>query len=253
MSRLATLATRLCLGAAVSDPMSGFFVFRRTWFEAARPHLSGIGFKILLDIMASGPRSPVAREIPTSLGVRIGGASKLDLRVVIELGALLIEKRARGLIPAEFVLFGCVGMTGVAVNLAALWTLQGQWHAPFWFGQGLAILVAMTWNFTLNNILTFRERRLRGAAFVKGFAAFCVSCAGGAALSEFVSASAHGLGIGWVLASASGTFCASLWNYWSVRRSAWAAQPSEALPIPGRHGISTILMKGLAMRRPVAG
>ncbi len=227
MSRAATLATRLCLGCSVSDPMSGFFVFRRAWFEAARPHLSGVGFKILVDLMMSGPRAPRVVEIGAALRPRLDGASKLDLRVILELAALLIEKRTGGVVPASFTLFACVGGTGIGVSMAALGSAEALHVAPFWLAQGLAIFVAMGWNFHLNNVLTFRERRLQGRALLAGFAAFVVSCTGGAILSEIVGTGAHQLGANWACASLAGTVSAAFWNYWSTARSAWAGLPRQ--------------------------
>src|SRR6266851_5588102 len=47
---------RIICKAAIADPMSGFFMMRRGVFEDAMRHLSGHGFKILLDLLASSPR-----------------------------------------------------------------------------------------------------------------------------------------------------------------------------------------------------
>ena len=224
MSRIATRATDLCLGAPVTDPMSGFFVMRRSFFEAARCRVSGVGFKILVDLIMSGPKGASIVELGTVLRKRLGGTSKLDTRVVIELAALLIEKRTGGVVSARFTLFGLVGFSGIIVNMAVLGLLEFVRFAPFWLAQGLAILAAMISNFALNNILTFRERRLRGWAVATGLLAFVASCAGGAALSEAVGTSVHQLGVHWVGAGLAGTVTAALWNYWSTTRSAWSSQ-----------------------------
>jgi hypothetical protein len=65
--------------------MSGCFLMRRDWYEAVRPSLSGLGFKILVDVVASGRRRPIVEQIPTVLRARAGGESKLDLRVAVDL------------------------------------------------------------------------------------------------------------------------------------------------------------------------
>jgi hypothetical protein len=64
MSRLATRLSRLVGGRDVSDPMSGFFMLRREILDRAVRKLSGLGFKILLDLLAStkGPLTIV--EVP---------------------------------------------------------------------------------------------------------------------------------------------------------------------------------------------
>ena len=108
------------LGVRSTDPLSGLFVMTRNWFERARPRLSGVGFKILVDLLASGRRRPRIVEEKTALRTRHGGASKLDSRVIVELAALLLEKRTGGLVPARFGLFAAVGTTGLVVHLCTL-------------------------------------------------------------------------------------------------------------------------------------
>ena len=54
-SRMANAAARVLLGVRLSDPMSGFFMLRRELFDAVAPRLSGQGFKVLLDFIASSP------------------------------------------------------------------------------------------------------------------------------------------------------------------------------------------------------
>jgi dolichol-phosphate mannosyltransferase len=64
ISRLATRLSRVVLRAELTDPMSGFFMIRREAFEETVRGLSGIGFKILLDLFASAPRPLRYRELP---------------------------------------------------------------------------------------------------------------------------------------------------------------------------------------------
>src|SRR3546814_11030392 len=47
-------------------------------------------------------------------------------------------------------------------------------------GQTMAVLTAMTFNFVLNNRLTYRDMRLKGAAFIKGLFTFYAVCLVGA-------------------------------------------------------------------------
>ena len=89
-----------------------------------------------------------------------------------------------------------MGLTGLVVHLMVLATSRG-FGAPFWLGQSAAILMAMSWNFMLNNGLTFRDQRLRGGAVWQGLLSFYVACLGGAAVSEVAGAALHGLGVPW--------------------------------------------------------
>ena len=65
-------------GIRVKDPLSGFFVLRRTCIAGVR--LQPEGFKLLLEILVRGNIRSVA-EIPYHFGLRHGGKSKASLRV----------------------------------------------------------------------------------------------------------------------------------------------------------------------------
>jgi dolichol-phosphate mannosyltransferase len=226
ISRVGTAMTHLLLGVRVSDPLSGCFLMRREWYEAVRPRLTGIGFKILLDVLASGRRRPVVREVPTALRPRDGGVSKLDLRVIADFVALLLEKRSGGLLSARLALFLMVGASGVAVHLAVL-SLVRALGAPFWAAQGAAILTAMTTNFFANNALTFRDMRLRGRRLVGGLASFYLACLGGAAISEVVGIGLHAGGAGWIAAGLAGAVAGALWNYQTVQLVTWRRRRAQ--------------------------
>lgn len=239
ISLAGTLASRALIGAPVSDPLSGLFLMRRDWYLGARPRLSGLGFKILADVLACGSRKPRVVEAPTRLGERIGGVSKLDLRVMVELAAQLVQARTRGVVSARFVMFGAVGATGVAVHMATLGALSAMGLA-FWAAQLGAIATAMTWNFFLNNILTFRDLRLRGRALLRGLAGFYLACASGGLISEIVGAGIDRAGGHWIAAGLAGALAAAMWNYWSASRAAWGHPPatvsakSASQPAPAR-------------------
>jgi dolichol-phosphate mannosyltransferase len=69
----------------VNDLMSGFFMLRREIVEETVRNLSGIGFKILLDIMASSPRPLNFVELPYRFRPRQAGKSKLDMNATVAL------------------------------------------------------------------------------------------------------------------------------------------------------------------------
>ncbi len=164
--------------------------------------------------------------MPTALRARVGGESKLDVRVVFDLAALLVEKRTRGALPARMTQFLFVGLTGLAVHLMVLSTGRVL-GAPFWLGQTGAIFLAMSWNFMLNNGLTFRDRRLHGVALWQGLLKFYVACLGGAAVSEVVGAGLHALSVPWYLAGTAGALLGAFWNYRAVQRLTW--RPARAV------------------------
>jgi dolichol-phosphate mannosyltransferase len=73
-------------GARAKDPMSGFFMLRRTAIEQVP--LQRAGFKLLLEILVRG-RIASVEEIPISFGLRSQGASKANLRVGWDYACLL--------------------------------------------------------------------------------------------------------------------------------------------------------------------
>jgi dolichol-phosphate mannosyltransferase len=231
LSRAGTALTGLMLRAPVADPLSGLFLMRRDWFAAARPRLSGVGFKILVDVLASGPRRPAVVQRATALRPRAGGCSKLDARIVADLAALLIEKKTGGVVSARFALFAGVGAVGVMVNAAVVILAQAWGATSFAWTAAAATLVAMACNFALNNLLTFRDRRLHGAGFWRGLLLFCAACTGGAVLAEIVGLIAVRLEAPWVAASIAGAFAGALFNYTAASVVAWRRpQPAVAAP-----------------------
>ncbi len=65
----------------VNDPLSGFFLVRRTVVNNG--YLRPIGFKILLEILAKGDYGTV-KEVPITFEERLHGTSKLSRRVMLE-------------------------------------------------------------------------------------------------------------------------------------------------------------------------
>jgi len=101
MSRIATFLSRSLLSETLSDPMSGFFVVKREVVDEAAPRLSGIGFKILLDLLASAPRPLRWRELPYTFRTRHAGESKLDSMVAWEYLMLIADKLVGGILCPE--------------------------------------------------------------------------------------------------------------------------------------------------------
>ncbi|MBW8733836.1 MAG: glycosyltransferase [Asticcacaulis sp.] len=225
-SKAATAATGLVLKVRLTDPLSGCFMMTREYYESARPRLAGVGFKILVDLAASARLKPRFGEVKASLRQRQGGESKLDLRVVLDLGALLVEKATGGLLPARFVLFAGVGLSGVVVYLAVLIAghhiFRGEasplyryrWLPDDALSYGLAIWLSMTTNFFINNFITFRDKRLRGWSLLSGLVAFYIACSLGAVISFFLA-----LFLKQYLDIA--VLVSSVWNYYVSTTLAW--------------------------------
>jgi dolichol-phosphate mannosyltransferase len=221
LSDLGAKLSRLICKAPLSDPMSGFFMLTRTCFLEVVRSLSGTGFKILVDIVSSAQRPLRVREVPYRFRLRQYGESKLDLRVTLEYLYLLLEKISHGMIPPRFTMFIVVGGTGIFVHLGLLMLLYGMLHTRFIIGQTTATAAAMTWNFFLNNSVTFRDARLHGRKLVKGFLVFCVICSFGALTNITVAQCAFRDSWPWVAAALTGIAVSSVWNYSVSSAFAW--------------------------------
>jgi dolichol-phosphate mannosyltransferase len=204
---------RYVLPMRVTDPMSGFFMMPRARFEAIAPRLSGQGFKILLDLILSAPAKPRVLEIPCQFHRREAGESKLDALVMIQFAALLLDKGLHGYVPMRFVAFALVGALGMIVNILSVWIGQGG-GLHFVAAEILATIVAMLFNFQLNNRLTYRTHRLRGAKLIRGLVLFMLVCGLGAvanvgiATALFSSSAENGFA-----AAAIGAAVGVVWNY----------------------------------------
>jgi dolichol-phosphate mannosyltransferase len=226
ISGFATRLSRLVVKADLTDPMSGFFVIERAAFDGAMRRLSGQGFKILLDLFASTPRPFAFAELPLHFRERVHGESKLDTLVAWEYLMLLLQKLLGPAVPVRFLLFSLIGGLGVGVHLATLWTMLHV--ASFATAQATATVVAMTFNFLLNNLFTYRDRRLKGWRILSGLGSFYAVCGLGAVANVGIAASIAGAH-SWWLAGMAGAAVSAVWNYamssiftWSVRRPAAA-------------------------------
>jgi len=211
MSALATRLAGLVMKQKVSDPMSGFFMITRKSFEGTVRNLSGYGFKILLDLFASSPRPLRHKELAYEFRTRQFGESKLDSMVMIEYMLLLVDKLSGGLIPPRFVMFAGVGALGVLVHLGLLGLTMGI--ADFVTAQAVATIAAMTFNFALNNTLTYRDRRLRGKQFYWGLLSFYAVCSLGALANVGVAANLYRQEYSWLISGVAGILVGVVWNY----------------------------------------
>jgi len=121
VSRFATKLSRLVLKANLRDPMSGFFMITHSaMLECVKNGVSGIGFKILLDLFASAPKALRYKELPYEFRPRFAGASKLDATVAWEFFMMLLDKILGRVVPVRFIAFSLVGGFGIFVHLAVL-------------------------------------------------------------------------------------------------------------------------------------
>jgi dolichol-phosphate mannosyltransferase len=226
LSRAGVWLAHMLLKTDVSDPVSGFFMTRREVVDSAAARLSGVGTKILIDLLASSPRPLSVVELPYQFRGRNTGSSKLDWFTVLEYLALLAEKASGHYLPSKFLLFCLVGASGVAVHLAVLRTLLAVAGAGFVGAQALATATAMVWNYLLNNSWTYREYRLVGWRALRGLASFMAICGLGAVVNVLIARDLYVLSGMWWLAGIGGAAVGALLNYALTSMFTWGRRLS---------------------------
>ncbi len=181
--------------------------------EPALHHVSGVGFKILLDLVASSPRPLQIRELPYEFRERQAGESKLDLLIAWQFLMMLWDKRLGHIIPTRFVSFSLIGTLGVLVHFVILGLLFRAAGADFILSQAAAAVGAMTGNFLLNNLLTYRDQRLHGRHMLRGWLTFTLACSVGAVANVGIAAALFRGDVGWILSALTGVVVGAVWNY----------------------------------------
>jgi len=221
VSRMGTEAGRRLMRVTVADPMSGFFMLDRRVFETNAAQLTGTGFKILLDLLASAERPLRVVELPFTFRPRVAGESKLDILVVLEFVQLVVHKLTRGLLPVWFAIFVLVGGVGVLVHLVTLSLCLQFGGGEFWQAQSVAAGVAMLSNYLLTNSFTHRGCRHCGLGLLVGAMGFMAVCAIGALANVRVAVFAFSNGSPWWVAGLVGTVVGAVWNYAVSAQLVW--------------------------------
>jgi dolichol-phosphate mannosyltransferase len=201
------------LPVRLNDPMSGFFMLPRPLFEDLARSLNGQGFKILLDLVLSSTAPLRVLEVPARFRERAAGESKMDALVMVQFAGLLLDKIFGGLLPLRFFSFALVGALGILVHLAVLGLLRGSTGLGFEIEQALATVVAMVFNFQLNNMITYRDQRLKGPRLWRGLLLFMVVCGFGAIANVGIAHVLYEQHETWTVAGGIGAMIGVVWNY----------------------------------------
>jgi dolichol-phosphate mannosyltransferase len=137
---------------------------------------------------------------------------------------LLGEKLFGGWIPVRFVLFVGVGALGLVVHLAVLGGLLKGPGLSFPISQTAAVIIAMTFNFIVNNVFTYHDKRLKGLGFLRGLISFYAACSLGALINLAVAIYLFDAGSPWWLAGAAGAVVGAVWNYAITATFTWKSE-----------------------------
>ena len=162
-SRVATLIARVGLGVEQSDPMSGFFAFRKSVVRGL--DLDAIGYKLLLEVLVKA-RGARIKEIPYTFTDRAAGSSKLGARTVLDYlrsvwrlyrGAARRERRASVRFASKAARFYTVGALGLGVNWLVSTLFAGGGGLWYIHANIAGIAASVMTNFVLNKRWTFED------------------------------------------------------------------------------------------------
>jgi dolichol-phosphate mannosyltransferase len=227
LSRGAQLLGLLVLPSVVgrvSDPMSGFFMVRRSAIGGVVLH--PLGYKILIEVLGRGSIRWIA-EVPYVFRERAEGESKVTSKLYAEYLGHLLRLRIARLPVDRFLRFALVGATGVLVDMGFLFGLSD----PHTLGWGLtrskivAAEAAIINNFIWNDAWTFRDvtkLQPRAGAKLGRFAKFQVICLAGLVINTaLLNFQFNVLGVNRYLANAIAIAIVTLWNFWLNLKFGW--------------------------------
>jgi dolichol-phosphate mannosyltransferase len=231
VSRAAQLIGLLVLPGVVgriSDPMSGYFMIRRTAVEGVE--LNPLGYKILIEVLARG-RFPWVGEVPYTFVERVHGGSKATARVYVDYLRHLARLRLSRLPFNRFLRFAIVGLSGVLIDMGLLFLLSD----PSTLGWGLtrskliAAETAIVNNFVWNDAWTFGDASARQRGLkprLRRFAKFQLICLAGVALNTvLLNLQFNLLHMNRYLANAIAIAAVTGWNFWLNMNLSWRVAP----------------------------
>jgi dolichol-phosphate mannosyltransferase len=208
----------------VSDPMSGYFMVRRSAVQDVDLH--PLGYKILIEVLARG-RSKWIGEVPYVFRERDQGESKVTLKVYGDYLRHLLRLRVSSLPLARFMRFALVGCSGVVVDMGLLFVLSD----PTMLGWGLtrskliASELAIVNNFLWNDAWTFHDVSARhpgGKYKLRRFAKFQAICFAGLMLNTILlNLQFNLLGVNRYVANAIAILVVTGWNFWLNLKLSW--------------------------------
>lgn len=223
-------------GLDLTDPLTGFFAIRRSVLVAALPRLSAQGFKILLDLVTAVPPGTRMVELPFRFRSREHGESKLDNKVMYDFFLFVLEKKVGQPLrmPARFLSFAIINSLGLGLHLLVLELGLVAGGLTFAGAQLFATLLALAFNYTVNNFVTYNDRKLKGAEFYRGFVIFALLCSVGVVANVGIAALLHSnyTTMAYEVPAVAGALITMVWNYAATKLFVWGrrSRPMASLP-----------------------
>lgn len=213
--------------AKVGDPMSGYFMVRRTAIEDIE--LDPLGYKILIEVLARGRLRWLA-EVGYVFREREEGESKVTAAIYLQYLWHLVRLRWVTLPQSKLFRFCVVGASGVVVDMSMLFLLSD----PTMLGFGLtrskiaAAELAIVNNFLWNDAWTFGDaaRAEPGLkAKFRRFLGYNAICIAGVALNVVILNLLFNLaGMNRYVANGIAIVAVTAWNYGLNKRLNWSSK-----------------------------
>ena len=218
----------------VSDPMSGYFMVRRS--AIANHAMNPLGYKILIEVLGRGDIGTVA-EVGYVFQERQEGESKVTWRQYVDYILHLLRLRSRGRIgrirekfqvPVQrFLRFGLVGFSGVFVDMTIFYLLSDASTLAMGLTRSkiIASEVAILNNFLWNDLWTFRDFSSQQSGWrklVKRFVKFNLICLFGIGLNLIILNTLYNyFGVNKYLANLIAIAIVTIWNFWFNLKLSW--------------------------------
>ncbi|MEH2043598.1 glycosyltransferase [Nostoc sp.] len=219
----------------VSDPMSGYFMVRRSAIAGAT--LNPVGYKILLEVIGRGKVDQVA-EVGYVFCERKEGESKVTwkqyidyihhlVRLRVSTGKVGRLRRKVNFPVGRFLRFGLVGFSGVFVDMAILYLLSDPttlaW--PLTRSKIIAGEIAILNNFFWNDAWTFADVSAKQQEWqqrLKRFMKFNAICLAGLVLNVLILNLIFNFIIpNRYIANFIAIAVATIWNFWVNLKLSW--------------------------------
>lgn len=222
ISKIGIRISNNILGRSLTDPLTGFFIFKRSIFVESIRGIRPTGFKILLELLYLLKYKNISVvEHPIAFKGRLSGKSKLDSMVILEFVEQMLGFITKGFFPVNFLGFALVGASGIAFHFAVLSLIYFFIDRSFLFSQFAATFAAIIFNFYLNNQLTFRKSRLEDKDWFKGCLNFIFICSFGAIINVGVADYLFGHQVPWWLAALFGIGAGGSFNFFLAKNYVW--------------------------------
>ncbi|MCQ1536904.1 glycosyltransferase family 2 protein [Methanosarcina sp. KYL-1] len=221
----------------VTDPVSGFFAVKKEVVE--RAPLKPRGYKILMEILGKGRWDSIS-EVPFTFSDRKGGESKLSLKIILEyieqvlnITKYSIDVRDNSVWNEwkRLSRFCFVGLSGIAVNMGALYLLTEYSGFYFLTASAVAIELSIINNFIWNDIWTFKPPENlsphRESRFHRFLSFQCVSIASLLINMGILYSLTDFLGVYYMISNFIGILVVFFWNYFVNRNLTWKLQPFD--------------------------